>query len=68
MNRLKCYENQIGESFDDCVTSIMDELKGRRYRVVLLVFDGIPLRITKKSTYKDVKYKYMVESSKQKVL
>lgn len=66
MNRIWCYENQCGEQFDDCVKSVTEKVKSMRKRnaSAVLLFDGVPLRIDKSTTYKDVRYKYMVESSK----
>ena len=64
MNRLKCYENQCGESFDDCVNNAMQEVRKPRCKEIVLLFDGIPLRINRNTTYKEVKYKYMMQSSK----
>ena len=66
MNRILCYENQCGEQFDDCVKSVTEKVKSMKKRnaSAVLLFDGIPLVIKKNTTYKQLKFKYMVEMSK----
>lgn len=67
MDRVKCYTNTIGELFDQCVRDVMEEVK-RQKRMdasIILQVDGIPLRITKRSTYKSIKYDYMINGSKR---
>ena len=64
MIKCKCYENQIGENFDECVASALQEVRRPRCKEIILLFDGIPLRINRNTTYKDVIYRYMIASSK----
>lgn len=65
MTTTKCYINQIGDNFTECVKGIMEEVKNaRRNKSVTIIFDGIPLVVDKKTTYKELLHKYMIQSSK----
>lgn len=37
----------------------------RRNKSVTIIFDGIPLVVDKKTTYKELLHKYMIQSSKE---
>ena len=66
MDRMKCYQNVIGETFDECVNRVMQQVRAYKKKTasVVLLFDGVPLTITKASTYKSIKYDYMIKWSK----
>lgn len=65
MTITKCYVNQIGDNFTECVKGVMEEVRNaKRRKSVTIIFDGIPLIVDKKTSYKELLHKHMIQSSK----
>lgn len=65
MNKVKCYVNELGDKFSDCVNAVICEVNSQRGRKnVIIIFDGIALSIDKSSTLKSVTHEYMIKSSR----
>lgn len=65
MTTSKCYTNQCGETFVECVKTALDDVMNcKRKKTVTLIFDGIPLMVDKTSTYKSILQEYQIKSSR----